>query len=54
MAEMVSLLVHKDFILALKTEEKLVFGASATKKERAQLTDKIKAERREAAKLKKQ
>ena len=44
--KMIKLLQKEDYILALKTDDQLVFGAETTKKERKKLNERIKAERR--------
>ena len=48
--EMIELLKKEDFILALKTDDQLVFGAETTKKERKKITERIKGERKEERK----
>ena len=46
--EMVKLLTDLDFILALQTDDKLIYGSKATKKEKKVLLEKIKKERKAA------
>ena len=47
--EMVKLLTNLDFVLALQTEDKLIYGSKTTKKEKKALLEKIKKERKAAA-----
>ena len=36
--EMVDLLIEREYVLAVKTDKKLIFGTKATKKEKTVLT----------------
>ena len=48
-ALMIKVLQNEEYILALKTDDKLIFGSKATGKEKSVLVGRIKNERKRAA-----